>query len=107
MKRGQIYYADLGKGMGSEQGGLRPVLIIQNNVGNKFSPTTIIAPLTTQTKTQVPTHVPVMLNNGRKSIVLLEQIRVIDKKRLTEPIGMISNMDEVNDAICISLGITR
>jgi mRNA interferase MazF len=106
MKRGQVYYADLGEGIGSEQGGLRPVLIIQNDIGNKHSTTTIIAPLTTQVKTKLPTHCNVMLPNGRKSIVLLEQIRIIDKKRIQgKPIGQLRNMGNIDNAIRASLGL--
>ena len=106
MKRGQIYYADLSPSVGSEQGGKRPVLIIQNDVGNKYSPTTIIAPITSQTKTKVPTHVKVTMPTGIPSIILLEQIRVIDKSRLdSKPIGRMKSMENVDKAIAISLGL--
>lgn len=106
MKRGQIYYADLSPSVGSEQGGKRPVLIIQNDVGNKYSPTTIIAPITSKAKTKVPTHVKVTMPTGIQSIILLEQIRVIDKSRLdSRPIGRMKSMENVDKAIAISLGL--
>lgn len=106
MRRGQVYYAELGEGVGSEQGGLRPVLIIQNDTGNKFSTTTIVAPLTTQTKTKVPTHCKVKLPNGKVSIILLEQIRTIDKSRIKgKSIGRLEDMEKVDKAIAISLGL--
>lgn len=107
MYRGEIYYADLSPTKGSEQGGLRPVLIIQNDVGNKYSPTTIIAPLTSQMgKKPLPTHV--ILDNwvGTKSVILLEQVRVIDKSRLEKkPIYRLDDMREVDKALMISLGL--
>ena len=88
MKRGQIYYADLSPAKGSEQGGLRPVLIVQNDVGNKHSPTTIIAPLTTQIKHKLPTHFDVQMPNGKKSTVLMEQLRVIENQEFkVSPLG--------------------
>lgn len=108
IKRGYIYYADLGNGKGSEQSGMRPVLILQNDTGNKFSPTTIVAPLTTQAKTRVPTHVGITMPDGQKSIVLLEQIRVIDKSRISgEPVGKMHSMENIDRAARISLGLAE
>ena len=91
IKRGEIYSADFGAGFGSEQGGVRPVLILQNNTGNKYSPTTIVAAITSKkTKTALPTHVTVTANGLKtESTVLLEQIRTIDKARLGEYIGRV------------------
>ena len=105
MKRGQIYYADLSPSIGSEQGGVRPVIILQNDVGNKHSPTTIVAPLTTQEKNKLPTHVAIKMPSGIISLILLEQIRVIDKSRLKEKMGRIEDMARVDKAIKISLGL--
>lgn len=109
MIRGEIYYADLSPTEGSEQGGYRPVLIIQNDKGNKHSTTTIIAPISCRmTKHPIPTHV-IIKNSGldRVSVILLEQIRIIDKSRLGDKIGIASNyvMKKVDDAIKISLDI--
>lgn len=109
MIRGEIYYADLAQGMGSEQGGIRPVVIIQNDKGNLHSPTTICAPLTSRmTKANLPTHVMIAAPRGNGiSIILLEQIRTLDKSRLREKVGEL-NQEEVlavNRAIRISLGI--
>ena len=110
IKRGDIYYADLSPVIGSEQGGVRPVLILQNNMGNRFSPTVIIAAITSQMdKVRMPTHIKLdAKENGlpRKSIVLLEQIRTIDKSRLQQYIGHLSPtaMDRVNDALRVSIG---
>lgn len=111
--RGDMYYADLGRGIGSEQKGYRPVLIIQNNVGNKHSPTVIIAAITSRigVKAKLPTHYFVNTEGGLEapSIVLLEQIRTIDKKRLDSYIGHLSDTHivNINNAICISLGIDQ
>ena len=111
VKRGEIYYADLSPVVGSEQGGVRPVLIVQNDVGNKFSPTVIAAAITSQKeKSRLPTHIELpSLNCGlsRDSVVLLEQIRTIDKKRLKERMGLLddSSMDEINKALSISFGL--
>lgn len=111
IKRGDIYYADLGKGEGSEQGGSRPVLIIQNNIGNKFSPTVIVAAITSSNvKANIPTHVILNSYNcnlPKDSIVLLEQIRTIDKSRLREKIGGLDNkvMFNINKSLDISLGL--
>lgn len=112
VKRGDIYYADLSPVIGSEQGGVRPVLIIQNDVGNRFSPTVIIAAITSQiNKAKLPTHIELCADeNGlsRDSVVLLEQIRTIDKKRLKERIGHLDGvyMRRIADALEISLGLS-
>ncbi|MBQ8439603.1 MAG: type II toxin-antitoxin system PemK/MazF family toxin [Clostridia bacterium] len=107
--RGELYYADLEPVIGSEQGGERPVVVIQNNKGNRHSKTVIIAPLTTSPiKPPLPTHVEIHAEGLRStSIVLLEQIRTIDKKRITHYIGIISKDDMVlvDEAILASLGI--
>lgn len=111
IKRGQIYYADLSPVKGSEQGGLRPVIIIQNDRGNKFSPTVIIAPITSKVsvKAKLPTHIDLNIECGLKlkSMALLEQIRVIDKLRLREKVGEVSlhTMNKIDFGIKISLGI--
>ena len=110
IKRGDIYYADLSPVVGSEQGGLRPVLIIQNDVGNKYSPTVIVSAITSQLgKAKLPTHIELpaeQYNLPKNSVALLEQIRTLDKKRLQEKVTTLSNekMKEVNRAILISLG---
>lgn len=109
--RGQLYYANLEPSFGSEQGGIRPVLIIQNDVGNMYSPTVIIAALTGRlsTKHSLPTHLTVSHSVGLKtdSIVLLEQLRTIDKMRLRSYIGRLSNqdMDAIDDKLMISLAL--
>lgn len=106
VKRGQIWYADLSPAQGSEQGGMRPVLIIQNDIGNKHAPTTIVAPITSRlSKTEMPTHIECKLL--RDSIVLLEQIRCIDKSRLRSHIATLdeNTMAQVNEAIKISLEV--
>ena len=108
IKRGDVYYAALNPVIGSEQGGTRPVLIVQNDTGNKFSPTVIVAAITGRQKKNLPTHVPVNIPELPKdSIVLLEQIRTIDKQRITEYVACLSNskMKEIEQAIDISLGI--
>ena len=111
IRRGDIFYADLSPVVGSEQGGLRPVLIIQNDVGNKHSPTVIAAAITSRMgKTRLPTHIDVYANKvglAKDSVILLEQIRTIDKKRLKEKMGHLDDdiMNEVNDAITISFGL--
>ena len=107
IKRGQIYYADLSPVQGSEQGGLRPVLIVQNDVGNKYAPTTIVVPLTTRmTKHKLPTHY-LTSATGVLSIVLCEQVRTADKSRLKEYVCTLppADMDKVNKALAISVGI--
>ena len=106
IKRGDIFYADLSPVIGSEQGGIRPVLIVQNDVGNRFSPTVIAAAITSQqSKANLPTHIPSGL--AKDSVVLLEQVRTIDKKRLKEKMGSVDQnyMSEINDAISISFGL--
>ena len=112
IRRGDMFYADLSPVVGSEQGGIRPVLIIQNDTGNKYSPTVIAAAITSQTgKAKLPTHIEIgSQNNGLKSdsIVLAEQIRTIDKSRLKERIGHIDDekiIDQVNNALGVSFGL--
>lgn len=107
IKRGEIYYADLNPVVGSEQGGICPVLIIQNDTGNKFSPTTIGA-ITSQSKNNMPTHVKIHTAELNKdSVVLLEQVRSIDKRRLKEFIGALDEdtMNQIDRAIVVSFGI--
>ncbi|MBQ8430735.1 MAG: type II toxin-antitoxin system PemK/MazF family toxin [Clostridia bacterium] len=111
VSRGELYYADLSPVIGSEQGGLRPVLIIQNDVGNKFSPTVIIAAVTSQiAKAKLPTHIELdksKYNLTKNSVVLLEQLRTLDKLRLKDKIGTLdeSVMKKIDIALMISLGI--
>lgn len=112
IKRGDMFYADLSPVVGSEQGGIRPVLIIQNDLGNKYSPTVIAAAITSQTgKTKLPTHIEIGTGNcGLKnnSVVLTEQIRTIDKSRLKEKIGHIDDqkkINEINNALGVSFGL--
>ncbi|MBQ8546239.1 MAG: type II toxin-antitoxin system PemK/MazF family toxin [Clostridia bacterium] len=111
IKRGDIFYADLSPVVGSEQGGLRPVLIVQNDVGNKYSPTVIAAAITSKmSKAKLPTHIGVFANQVgllKDSVILLEQIRTIDKTRLKEKMGHLDNdtMNEVNNAINVSFGL--
>lgn len=110
VKRGQIWYADLSGNVGSEQGGIRPVLILQNDIGNRYSPTTIIAPITSvKTKAKIPTHIWLSVTDGLavNSVVELEQIRVIDKSRLQRKKGEIQKGEQrlVDEAIKISLGL--
>lgn len=111
IKKGDLYFADLSPVVGSEQGGIRPVLVVQNDVGNKYSPTIIVAAITSQmNKAKLPTHVEIdAANNGlsRNSVVLMEQLRTIDKKRLKERIGTLDSelIPDVNHALGISLGI--
>lgn len=110
IKRGELYYADLSPVIGSEQGGVRPVLIVQNNVGNKYSPTVIAAAITSQiNKAKLPTHIELSAKEyglAKDSVVLLEQIRTLDKQRLKERIGEvpIDVMTRINHALMISLG---
>lgn len=110
IKRGEIYYADLSPVVGSEQGGVRPVLIIQNDIGNKYSPTVIVSAITSQLgKAKLPTHIDLSAekyNLPKNSVALLEQIRTLDKRRLREKVTSLSEekMREVNRAILISLG---
>ena len=111
VKRGDIYYADLSPVVGSEQGGLRPVLIVQNDTGNKHSPTVIAAAITSQTgKARLPTHIALRAQSyglTRDSVVLLEQIRTLDKSRLRERMGKLDaqTMDQVDSAIAVSFGL--
>ena len=111
IKRNEIYYADLNPVKGSEQGGIRPVLVIQNDTGNKHSPTTIVAAITSkEEKAKLPTHVEVVsCGVERKSLALLEQIRTIDKSRLIKYVGEIdgATVKDVNEAIGISLGLNQ
>lgn len=111
VSRGEIYYADLSPVVGSEQGGVRPVLIIQNDRGNRFSPTVIAAAITSRTdKPDLPTHIPIDPSRcglTRNSIVLLEQIRTIDKRRLREHMGHVDDrlMNQIDSAIAVSFGL--
>ena len=111
IRRGDIYYADISPVVGSEQGGIRPVLIVQNDVGNKYSPTVIAAAITSRTdKSKLPTHIDVFADKfglEKNSVILLEQIRTLDKKRLREKMGHLdeSVMDKVNSAISVSFGL--
>lgn len=109
IKRGELYYADLSPVVGSEQGGIRPVLIVQNDVGNKYSPTIIAAAVTSKLdKAKLPTHITLTSDCGlpKNSIVLLEQLRTLDKRRLREKIGEAGDevMQSVNQGLLISLG---
>lgn len=113
VRRGDIFFADLSPVVGSEQGGTRPVLILQNDIGNRYSPTTIVCAVTSQLlKTKLPIHVEVRAGESqldRDSVILLEQVRTIDKRRLKERIAHLSPelMARVNQAILISLGVTE
>lgn len=110
IKRGEIYYADLSPVLGSEQGGVRPVLVLQNDIGNKYSPTIIVSAITSRLyKAKLPTHISLdasLYGLNKDSIILLEQLRTIDKLRLREKIGELSpqKMKEVDNALLISLG---
>lgn len=110
IKRGEVYYADLSPVIGSEQGGFRPVLILQNDIGNKYSPTVIVTAITSQLgKAKLPTHIELSAeeyNLPKNSVALLEQIRTLDKRRLKEKVTTLSSekMKEVNRALLISLG---
>lgn len=112
VKRGDIFYADLSPVVGSEQGGIRPVIIIQNDIGNKYSPTVIVAAITSQiNKAKLPTHVEISSEEyglNKDSVVLLEQVRTLDKKRLKEKIGHMKDEDMalVDEALLISMGLT-
>ena len=111
VKRGDIYYADLSPVIGSEQGGLRPVLIIQNDIGNRYSPTVIAAAITSKmSKSHLPTHIDIYAEKAglaKDSVVLLEQVRTIDKRRLKEKMGHLDHNDMlvINTAIAISFGL--
>lgn len=110
IKRGDLYYADLSPVVGSEQGGIRPILIVQNDTGNKYSPTIIAAAVTSKlNKAKLPTHIELSANEfglSKDSVILLEQIRTLDKRRLKEKIGALNDiqMKKVNIALLISLG---
>ena len=112
VKKGDLFFADLSPVVGSEQGGIRPVLIIQNDTGNKYSPTVIAAAITSQTnKAKLPTHIEIGLENGglkSDSVILAEQIRTIDKSRLKEKIGHIEDeniINKINNALGVSFGL--
>lgn len=111
VKRGDIFYADLSPVVGSEQGGIRPVIIIQNDIGNKYSPTVIVAAITSQiNKAKLPTHVEISSEEyglNKDSVVLLEQIRTLDKKRLKEKIGHMTDndMDKVQTSLLVSMAL--
>lgn len=113
IKRGELYYADLSPVVGSEQGGVRPVLVVQNDVGNKYSPTVIAAAVTSKiNKAKLPTHIELPSNSyglQKDSVILLEQIRTLDKRRLKERIGELNEntMSRVDKAILISLGFEK
>jgi len=109
VKKGEMYYADLSPVVGSEQGGIRPVIILQNDKGNRYSPTTIIASVTSRKKkSHLPTHIKIKIpNSKRKSVVMLEQVRTIDKSRLSEYIGKLDDgtMKKIDNAVKISFDI--
>ena len=113
INRGEIYYADLSPVVGSEQGGIRPVLVVQNNVGNKYSPTVIVAAITSQlTKAKLPTHIELdkdKYNLKKDSVVLLEQIRTLDKRRLGDKVSSLDDMamQKVDFALIISFGLVQ
>ena len=111
VRRGDIYYADLSPVIGSEQGGLRPVLIVQNDIGNRYSPTVIAAAITSRmSKAKLPTHIDIYAGEvglAKDSVILLEQVRTLDKRRLKEKMGHLDDevMNHVNTAIAISFGL--
>ena len=110
VKRGDIYYADLSPVVGSEQSGVRPILVIQNDIGNKYSPTIIGVPITSKTKVKMPTHIEIHGNNyglDKDSVILAEQIRTLDKSRLKDRVGRLDKktLDKVKRAIEISCGL--
>lgn len=111
VKRGDMFYADLSPVVGSEQGGVRPVLIVQNDIGNKYSPTVIAAAVTSQiNKAKMPTHIEINAETyglAKDSVILMEQIRTIDKKRLKEKIGHVDDalIEKVNEALAVSFGL--
>ncbi|MFC4402039.1 type II toxin-antitoxin system PemK/MazF family toxin [Gracilibacillus xinjiangensis] len=113
VKRGDVYFADLSPVVGSEQGGVRPVLVLQNDIGNRFSPTVIVAAITAQIqKAKLPTHVEIDAKKygfERNSVILLEQIRTIDKQRLTDKITHLDSvmMEKIDKGLEISLGLTE
>lgn len=109
IKRGDVFFADLDPVVGSEQGGIRPVLVVQNNIGNRYSPTLVVLPLSTAKKNYLPTHIHICGSKSlpKDSIVLAEQIRTIDRYRLREYVGSLDKeiMDEINRAMKISIGV--
>lgn len=109
IKRGEIYLANLNPSLGSEQSGIRPVLIIQNDTGNRYSPTVIVLAITSKEKKNIPTHVKIGAMQGleKDSVVLVEQVRTVDKERLIKKLGMLSfeKMQEIKEALKISLNI--
>ena len=110
IKRGDIFYADLSPVVGSEQGGMRPVVIVQNDVGNRYSPTVIAAAVTSQvSKAKLPTHIEIHAGHGldKDSVILAEQIRTLDKKRLKEQIGTLDEpeLTQLNSALITSFGL--
>jgi len=110
IKRGDIFYADLSPVVGSEQGGMRPVVIVQNDVGNRYSPTVIAAAVTSQvSKAKLPTHIEIPAGHGldKDSVILAEQIRTLDKKRLKEQIGCLDDrsLNQLNSALITSFGL--
>lgn len=113
VRRGDIFYADLNPVVGSEQGGMRPVLVVQNDVGNQFSPTVIVAAITTHIgKARIPTHVEIAASASgleRDSVVLLEQVRTIDRRRLRQKVGHVDGeiLGKVDEALKISLGLVQ
>ena len=113
VRRGDIFYADLSPVVGSEQGGVRPVLIVQNDTGNRQYPTVFAAAITSQTgKAKMPTHIPVAPDQSglpRQSVILLEQVRTLDKRRLRERMGRVDHavMEQVDTAIAVSFGLPR
>ena len=113
IKRGELYYADLSPVVGSEQGGVRPILIVQNDIGNKYSPTVIAAAITSQTgKANLPTHISLAARScglTRDSVILLEQVRTLDKSRLRERMGRLDEpaMHQVDNAIAVSFGLPQ
>ena len=113
IKRGELYYADLSPVVGSEQGGVRPVLVVQNDIGNKYSPTVIVCAVTSRlTKAKLPTHIEIKAGEfglQKASVVLLEQIRTLDKRRLKDKVGEMTNeaMKKIDRALLISLGFVK
>ena len=107
VKRGEVYYIDLSPTKGSEQGGLRPCVIVQNDIGNTFSTTTIIAPITSAVKKPLPTHCGICYHHGVKGLVLCEQLRVVDKSRIKNKLTTLSAelMEQIDKAIVASLGL--
>lgn len=109
IKRGDVFYADLNPVVGSEQGGIRPVLVVQNNVGNRYSPTVVVLPLSTAKKHYLPTHIHIRCSKAlpKDSVVLAEQIRTIDRDRLRDYVGSLDKemMNKINEAMKISIGV--